>query len=149
MAAWHINTLVRTQHAIVQDLSYNGRAINANNQHIQCPIVKQNMVTFLNISSKILIRQINNVMGRVHFRTPKQLHNITRLIFNRGFTSRSTHLWPFGINKYSNMVAYFSHVPYYIIYTVFRCMGRIHPNNINTCIKQLTNKIHVASTVTH
>ncbi len=107
------------------------------------------MVTFLNISSKVLIRQINNIVARVHFRTPKQFHNITCFIFNGSLTSRSANLWPFGINKYSNMVAYFAHVPYYIIYTAFRCMGRIHPNNINTCIKQLTNKIHVAPTVTH
>ena len=76
------------------------------------------MVTLLNISSKILIREIDDIMSGIDIRTSKKFDDIARFVLNRRITTRSTHLWPLGINQNTNVRTYFAHVPYYILYTL-------------------------------
>ena len=148
MSARHIDTLVRAQHTVVLYLCNDGRTIDANHQHVQCAIIKQYMVTFLDICRKILIRQIDNVMSGVDVRTSEELHHIARLVPDRCITSRSTNLRTFGIYQDADVTAHFAHVPYYILNTILRGMCRVHPDHIDASIIQLTDKIHITATVT-
>ena len=63
MATRHIDTLMRTQNTVIGDLSDNRWSINAYYHHIQGAIIEKNMIAFLNISSKIGIGKIDNVVS--------------------------------------------------------------------------------------
>ena len=106
------------------------------------------MVTLLNICRKVLVREIDNVMRRVYFRTSKELHDVARLILNRLGATRRTNLRTLGIYQYTNMAAYLAHVPYYILYPFLRCMSRIHSNHIHASIVQLADEVYITATVT-
>ena len=148
MSARHIDTLMGTQHSVILHLGYHGRTIDSDDLHIKSTIIKQYVVTFLNICRKILIGKIDNVVRGVDVRTSEEFNNITRLILKRGCTSRSTDLRTFGIYKYTKMTAHLAHVPYYILNSFFRSMRCIHSDNINTGIVQLPDKIYITATIT-
>ena len=110
----HIDTLMRTQHTIILHLGYNCWTIDTDDKHVKGTIIKQHMVTFVYVGCKIRIRKVDDIVGGIHFGASEYLNHITLLILNRLITARGSHLGSLGVNKDTNVAAYFAHVPYYI-----------------------------------
>ena len=88
-------------------------------------------------------------MGGVNLRSPEELHDITRLILNRSLTTRGAHLRALGVNEDSDVAADLAHVPYYILNPFLRSMGGVHPDDIHTCVEQLTNEVDITTTIAY
>src|SRR5574344_47986 len=106
MTSRYIDTLVATQLSIILYLCNNSRSVDIQYQHIECTIIEENVVAHLHIVGKINIREIDDIMLCIHFRTTEDLHHIARFIINRLVTTGSAYLRTFSINEQANMVAH-------------------------------------------
>jgi len=140
---------VSPQHTVVGHLRNDGRSVDANHQHVQRTVVEEHVVALLHVGSEVLIRQVHDVVRRVHLRTSEQLHHVARLIFNGGLTARRAHLRTLGVYQYADVATHLAHVPYNILYAILRSMGRIHTNDIHARIIELANEVNIAPTITH
>ena len=143
----NVYTLACPQFTFVLYLSNDCRSVYFQHFHSQCAIVKQDVVTHVNILCEIAVCEVNDIVFSIHFRSSENLYHISDFIFQRTLTSSSSYLRALCVDKYANMMRHASHVSYYLPYSFRRGMGSVNSHHVHTCLKKVFNKLFTTSTV--
>ena len=112
MHARHVDALARAQHAVVLHLCHNLGAVDANDQHVEGTVVKQNMATLVHIGSEVAIGDVDHVVGGLHLRPSEDFHHVASLILNRLGAGGGAHLRTLSVDEYADVVTHLAYILY-------------------------------------
>ena len=147
MLTRHIDTLMGTKHPIVLYLDIDSWTFYTCHLHADGTIIEKNIVTHLHILRKVGVRDIDDVVCRVHLGSAEDLHRITRFVFDRLLDIRRTYLRAFGINKDTDMRRYGTRVLDDITDSIRCSVRRIHSHDIHSGIEKATDEVDITTAV--
>ena len=145
--ARHVNALVRTKHTVVLHLSHKHRSVVLYNKHVEFAVVEEYMVANLNVLGEVDVRNVYDVVRRIHTRTTEYLNDIACLVLYRLGAASGSHLRTLCVDHKGKVGRNRSYILYNITYPVRRRMRCIHSHDVHSGKEQFAEELNITTAI--
>ena len=129
--ARNVHTLMRTQHTVVLHLCHHHGAVAFDNLHVELTIVEEHVVAHFHIFGNIAIRNVDDIVRRVHFGATKDFNDVASFVAQGFIDTSCAHFGTFRINHNPNMRRHCPHILHNGSNAFLCSVRRVHAHHIH------------------